>query len=211
MEPLFPSPYFRGLILVTALGFMALEYALGRLAHRETHDWRESAATLGVAVVQNLVRLLEAGIVAIPFAFVYQHRLFDFSATSAACHARTVSWQRVPLLLAASRLAPDPLDVGDASRPSFADQIQPDGGDPARLDRQYLRQFSVLPAAGLDRISSVRRHRDARHQPDLSVLHPYRAGAAAGSARIRAQHAGTPSRTSRVERSRASTRISAAS
>jgi hypothetical protein len=29
MEPLFPSPYFRGLILVTALGFMALEYGLG--------------------------------------------------------------------------------------------------------------------------------------------------------------------------------------
>ena len=83
MEPLFPSPYFRGLILVTALGFMALEYGLGRLVHRETHDWRESAATLGVAVVQNLVRLVEAGIVAIPFAFVYQHRLFDFSATSA--------------------------------------------------------------------------------------------------------------------------------
>ncbi len=46
MEPLFPSPYFRGLILVTALGFMALEYGLGRLVHRETHDWRESAATL---------------------------------------------------------------------------------------------------------------------------------------------------------------------
>lgn len=83
MEPLFPSPYFRGLILVTALGFMALEYGLGRLVHRETHDWRESAATLGVAVVQNLVRFFEAGIVAIPFAFVYQHRLFEFSATSA--------------------------------------------------------------------------------------------------------------------------------
>ena len=83
MEPLFPSPYFRGVILLTALGFMALEYGIGRLVHRETHDWRESAATLGVAVVQNLVRLIEAGIVAIPFAFVYQHRLFDFSATSA--------------------------------------------------------------------------------------------------------------------------------
>jgi sterol desaturase/sphingolipid hydroxylase (fatty acid hydroxylase superfamily) len=71
------------LILVTALGFMALEYGLGRLVHRETHDWRESAATLGVAVGQNLIRAIEAGIVAIPFAFVYQHRLFDFSAASA--------------------------------------------------------------------------------------------------------------------------------
>jgi hypothetical protein len=36
MEPLFPSPYFRGLILVTALGFMALEYGIGRLVHRQT-------------------------------------------------------------------------------------------------------------------------------------------------------------------------------
>ena len=38
---------------------MALEYALGRLVHRETHDWRESAATLGVAVVQNLEYVAE--------------------------------------------------------------------------------------------------------------------------------------------------------
>ena len=29
MELLFPSSYFRGLILLTALGFMALEYVLG--------------------------------------------------------------------------------------------------------------------------------------------------------------------------------------
>ncbi|MCK1638114.1 sterol desaturase family protein [Bradyrhizobium sp. 157] len=79
----FLSPSARAMILVTALGFMALEYGLGRLTHRKTHDWRESAATLGVAVVQSLMRVIEAGIVAIPFAFVYEHRLFEFSATSA--------------------------------------------------------------------------------------------------------------------------------
>ena len=73
----------RIILLATAFGFMALEYVLGRLTHRDIHDWRESAASFGVALGQNLVRGLEAGIVAIPFAFAYQHRLFDFSITSA--------------------------------------------------------------------------------------------------------------------------------
>ncbi|WP_454633151.1 sterol desaturase family protein [Bradyrhizobium cenepequi] len=73
---------FRLVMLATALGFMALEYGLGRLTHRQTHDWRESAASFGVALGQNLIRALEAGIIAMPFAFAYQHRLLDFSATS---------------------------------------------------------------------------------------------------------------------------------
>jgi sterol desaturase/sphingolipid hydroxylase (fatty acid hydroxylase superfamily) len=77
------DPYVRLVIIATALGFMALEFALGRLAHRQSHDWRESVASLGVALGQNLVRGIEAGLVAIPFAFAYQHRLFDFSQTSA--------------------------------------------------------------------------------------------------------------------------------
>src|SRR6201996_2526495 len=75
------DPYLRAVILATALGFMGLEYALGRLANRPSHDWRESVASFGVALGQNLVRGLEAGIVAIPFAFLYQHRLFDFDQT----------------------------------------------------------------------------------------------------------------------------------
>ena len=74
---------FRLIMLATALGFMALEYWLGRLTDRHTHDWRESAASFGVALGQRLVRAAEAGIVAIPFAFAYRHRLFEFSATSA--------------------------------------------------------------------------------------------------------------------------------
>jgi len=81
--PFFLNPYVRATILATALGFMALEYALGRLEDRQTHDWRESAASFGVALGQNLVRGIEAGLVAIPFALVYQHRLFDFDPTSA--------------------------------------------------------------------------------------------------------------------------------
>jgi sterol desaturase/sphingolipid hydroxylase (fatty acid hydroxylase superfamily) len=79
--PLLSDRPLRSLMMATALGFMVLEYVLGRLTHRDTHDWRESAASFGVALVQNLVRGIEAGIVAIPFVFAYRHRLLDFSAT----------------------------------------------------------------------------------------------------------------------------------
>jgi sterol desaturase/sphingolipid hydroxylase (fatty acid hydroxylase superfamily) len=69
-------------LLATALGFMGLEYFLGRLTHHDTHDLLESAASLGVAVGQSMVRAVEAALLAIPFAFVYQHRLFDFVQTT---------------------------------------------------------------------------------------------------------------------------------
>ncbi|WP_413987768.1 sterol desaturase family protein [Labrys okinawensis] len=72
----------RLIILATAVGFMVLEYALGRLVHHETHDLKESAATLGVALGHNLMRSIEAVVVAMPFVFVYEHRLFDFEQTS---------------------------------------------------------------------------------------------------------------------------------
>ena len=72
----------RLMMLGTALGFMGLEYLLARLAHRETHDLKESAASLGVAAGQSIVRATEAGLAAIPFALVYQHRLFDFDQTT---------------------------------------------------------------------------------------------------------------------------------
>jgi sterol desaturase/sphingolipid hydroxylase (fatty acid hydroxylase superfamily) len=61
---------------------MGLEYFLGRLTHRDTHDPFESAASLGVAAGQSIVRGVEATLLAVPFAFVYQHRLFDFSQTT---------------------------------------------------------------------------------------------------------------------------------
>jgi sterol desaturase/sphingolipid hydroxylase (fatty acid hydroxylase superfamily) len=73
------DPSTRILIVATALGFMALEYALGRLLHRDTHDLRESTTSLAVALGQNVARALEAGVVAIPFFFVYRHRLVDVS------------------------------------------------------------------------------------------------------------------------------------
>jgi sterol desaturase/sphingolipid hydroxylase (fatty acid hydroxylase superfamily) len=75
--------HMRMIVLATALGFMALEYALARLAHRDSHDLRESAASFGVAIGQSLIRVLEALGMAMPFAFAYRHRLFDFDQTSA--------------------------------------------------------------------------------------------------------------------------------
>jgi hypothetical protein len=94
----------RLMLLATALGFMGLEYFLGRLTHRDTHDPLESAASLGVAAGQSMVRALEATLLAIPFAFVHQHRLFDFSPDGAG---RAVRGDRVRLLLATSHLTPD--------------------------------------------------------------------------------------------------------
>lgn len=79
--PLLLDHAMRSLIVATALGFMALEFALGRLIHHDTHDWRESATSFGVALGQHVARALEAGVVAIPFFVAYDHRLFDVSPT----------------------------------------------------------------------------------------------------------------------------------
>lgn len=73
-----------GPFLVVAIGFMLLEYGLSRLAHHDhdTHDLAETAATFGVAIGQKIVRVLEAGLVSLPYAFVYAHRLYDIDAAS---------------------------------------------------------------------------------------------------------------------------------
>jgi sterol desaturase/sphingolipid hydroxylase (fatty acid hydroxylase superfamily) len=63
---------------VIAAGFMVLEVGIGRLSQHDVYDLRESAASVGVLLGQSLVKAVEAGLVAIPFAFVYQHRLLDF-------------------------------------------------------------------------------------------------------------------------------------
>jgi sterol desaturase/sphingolipid hydroxylase (fatty acid hydroxylase superfamily) len=78
------NPGTRLTLLGIAVSFMILEYLLSRLAHHdeETHDLAESAASFGVALGQNIVRGLEAGLVAIPFLFAYKHRLLDFSSTT---------------------------------------------------------------------------------------------------------------------------------
>lgn len=74
------NPGLRLAIAALALSFMVLEYFLSRLAdrHERTHDLAETAASFGVALGHNLIRAVEAGIVAVPFVLAYRHRLFDF-------------------------------------------------------------------------------------------------------------------------------------
>lgn len=76
------DPTIRMMVAVTAISFMGLEYLIGRLTRHELHDLRESAASFGIALGQNLTRALEATLIAIPFAFVYRHLLFDFDQTT---------------------------------------------------------------------------------------------------------------------------------
>ncbi len=70
----------RGGVLAVALVFMLIEFGVSRLARRDVHDLGESAASLAVAVGQSLLRVLEAGALAVPFVFAYRHRLFDFDS-----------------------------------------------------------------------------------------------------------------------------------
>ncbi len=76
------APAMRLMFLTVVLALMALEYGLARLQKAETHDLKETAATFGVALGRNLFRVLEAGLLAAPFVFLYQHRLFNFDQTS---------------------------------------------------------------------------------------------------------------------------------
>ncbi|WP_368911315.1 sterol desaturase family protein [Taklimakanibacter deserti] len=80
MDAILPNPAMRLTILAIALGFMILEYMLSRLVHHDTdtHDLAETAASFAVATGQKIVRALEAGFIALPFAYIYDHRLFDF-------------------------------------------------------------------------------------------------------------------------------------
>jgi sterol desaturase/sphingolipid hydroxylase (fatty acid hydroxylase superfamily) len=73
-----PSEY-RIVAPAVAVSFMALEYAAARLSGRTVFDGKEAAASFGVAIGDALARAAQAGIVALPFAFLYRHRLFDIS------------------------------------------------------------------------------------------------------------------------------------
>ncbi|CDZ38296.1 Sterol desaturase family protein [Neorhizobium galegae bv. officinalis] len=77
------DPSLRLGILIIAASFMLLEYLIGRLAHHDTHDLKESAASFGVAAIHSLVRPLEAALVAMPFVLAYRHRLLDIDITNA--------------------------------------------------------------------------------------------------------------------------------
>jgi sterol desaturase/sphingolipid hydroxylase (fatty acid hydroxylase superfamily) len=64
-------------IPLIALGLMVLEYLYGRLRHVDAYDARETAASWAIAVGNKLTRVVSAGIVAVPFFWVWEHRLFD--------------------------------------------------------------------------------------------------------------------------------------
>jgi sterol desaturase/sphingolipid hydroxylase (fatty acid hydroxylase superfamily) len=72
----------RGLILGLALLFVAAEFAAAKLSHHDDqHDVNETMASFGVAFGHFIIRTLTAGLVALPFFIVYQHRLFDIPQT----------------------------------------------------------------------------------------------------------------------------------
>jgi sterol desaturase/sphingolipid hydroxylase (fatty acid hydroxylase superfamily) len=61
-----------------ALVFIAAEFTYQHLSgHTDDHDVAESGASLAVAVGDIASRALTSGIAAIPFFYLYQHRLFD--------------------------------------------------------------------------------------------------------------------------------------
>ena len=68
--------------LGVALGAMALEYLMGLLLRHETHEWRETAASFGVALGRSLTRGLEAALAVGPAGYLYAHRLFRFDPLS---------------------------------------------------------------------------------------------------------------------------------
>lgn len=69
-----PAGVFLGLTLI----FIAAEYAYARLSHHdEEHDLKETAASVGVAVGDIAARVVTGGIAALPFLWLYEHRLFD--------------------------------------------------------------------------------------------------------------------------------------
>ena len=69
--------------LAVALGAMALEYLMGLLLRHETHEWRETAASFGVALGRSLTRGLEAALAVGPAGYLYAHRLFRFDPLTA--------------------------------------------------------------------------------------------------------------------------------
>lgn len=70
------------LFLATVVTLMVLEYGASRLAHLETHDAKETAASFVIAIGNRIIRTLEAGLVAVPFLLAYQYRLFDIDLAS---------------------------------------------------------------------------------------------------------------------------------
>jgi sterol desaturase/sphingolipid hydroxylase (fatty acid hydroxylase superfamily) len=73
-----PNPQSPGAFMALALVFISLELLYAKLAHRDgNHDLKETAASIGVAVGDVVMRILTTGLAAAPFFFIYEHRLLD--------------------------------------------------------------------------------------------------------------------------------------
>jgi len=72
-----------GAFLGVALVFILLELLYAHLAgHDHDHDVKETGASIGVAIGDVAARLLTSGLSAVPFFFLYQHRLLDIALNS---------------------------------------------------------------------------------------------------------------------------------
>lgn len=71
-----------GAFLPVAAAMIALEFLTFCLRGQEArYDLRETMATAGVAVGDLAMRVVSAAALAVPFAYVYEHRLFDIPAS----------------------------------------------------------------------------------------------------------------------------------
>ncbi len=78
LELMAADRHLTGTFLLVAFAFIILEFAYGRLAHREEmHDAKETLASVGVAIGNVIAKALTSGLSAVPFFLVYQHRLTD--------------------------------------------------------------------------------------------------------------------------------------
>lgn len=67
----------QGFVLGLALSFIGLEVLYAQLARHDVHDLKETAASIGVAVGDQLARVAGAGIVAVPMYWAWQYRIMD--------------------------------------------------------------------------------------------------------------------------------------
>jgi sterol desaturase/sphingolipid hydroxylase (fatty acid hydroxylase superfamily) len=74
----------KGLVLGVAVLFIGLEILYARLADHDLHDIRETSASIGVAIGDQIARAAGAGLAAVPMFWVYGHRLFDIPITGVA-------------------------------------------------------------------------------------------------------------------------------
>jgi sterol desaturase/sphingolipid hydroxylase (fatty acid hydroxylase superfamily) len=65
------------------LAFIAAELLYAKLSHHdEDHDIAETGASIGVAVGDIVARIVTGGMAAMPFLWLYSHRLFDINLRS---------------------------------------------------------------------------------------------------------------------------------